>query len=471
MNPPTTAVAVPPDPTPERRYFPVIATYVILGLNILIFILMTVSGGSKNVNVLLSFGASYGPFFREGEYWRLVMPMFLHIGWEHLFDNMLALWLLGSFLEPLYGYGRFALLYVISGMGGALLSMEASNHPAAGASGAIFGIAGAMLVTGWLRPEEVPRRWKDVFGIGVLVLIVIDLVFGHTVRYVDNWAHLGGLATGLILAWLIPPASAGGAKRKADSGQFILVLPLAIVLLAVAATANHALKARAVNALIDGSARLQAAGHPRRARALLDQARRLEPHDLRVEQALAIDDLSRQKFDNAIREFAAVLRVNPYQTTDAINLALAYEGKNDYAKARQSLQESNRHTPGNALTLEALADADSRLGIYAAAIARYNQALKLAPDFPVAQNNLAWLQATCKDARYRNPREALAHALRAVQLTQSKQAGMLDTLGAALFANGQFALAVRAEKKAVALDPGNSVFQQNLRRYRGLALQ
>lgn len=453
----------------DQNLFPVIATYVLLALNIFIFILMTLSGGSGNVYVLLDFGASYGPFFRAGEYWRLVMPMFLHIGWEHLLTNMFALWLLGSFLEPLYGYGRFALLYVLSGMAGSLLSMEASPHIAAGASGAIFGIAGAMLVTGLLHPRLVPRRWKGIFGIGILLVIVLNLVFGHFVRHIDNWAHLGGLITGLILAWIIPPVRLTGGAGARRNAQPILILPVVIVVVAASATANHAFKTGQVTRLLQDVAKLQAAGKTAQARALLSKAHGLEPHDSRVREIMGLYDLQAKDYDHAIREFTAALRVNPFSTSDAINLAAAYQGKNDWPKARGVLEEAARRSPRDPAALEALAEVCSQMKLYSEAIERYNQVLALAPNFAVAQNNLAWLYATCEDARYRDPAKALEHAALAVRLTQSRAPGALDTLAAALAVNGRYALAVAAEAKAAALDPRNALYQQNLVRYRVLA--
>ena len=140
-----------------RRYW-AIATLVILGLNLFIFLLMTLAGGSTNPDILLDFGASFAPYFRRGEYWRAVMPMFLHIGWLHLLVNSYALYILGPILERVYGYGRFALLYVACGVGSSFLSMRMSSSVAAGASGAIFGIAGAMLTTGLLHRYAVPPR-------------------------------------------------------------------------------------------------------------------------------------------------------------------------------------------------------------------------------------------------------------------------------------------------------------------------
>lgn len=455
---------------PGRRYYPAIATYVILFLNIFIFILMTVAGGSKNIDVLLNFGASYGPYFRTGEYWRLVMPMFLHIGWPHLFVNMFALYVLGSFLEPLYGYGRFTLLYVISGMGGSLLSMEASSHIAAGASGAIFGIAGAMLVTGLVHPETVPRRWKNVFGIGILAVIVINLVFGHFIHHIDNWAHLGGLATGLFLAWVIPPARLPSAQTLAEhSMQPILALPVALVVVAMGATANHYLKTQQVLRLVADGARLQAANQPDRALKLLQEAQGIQPHNLQVRETLGALYLNSKQYAKAIREFEQAVRLNPLSTGDTLRLAAAYEGNGELAKARQVLESAQKRVPQDASMQQALAEVYANLKLYPDAIRHYQEALKKAPDSAMAHNNLAWLLATCDDSRYRDPQEALKHAVRAVQLTGWKQPDFIDTLAAALSANGKFKLAAEVEEKAVQLAPQNTTFQRNLARYRKAA--
>jgi len=463
MNSPS----ISPSPADDiRRYHLPVATCVILGLNVVIFILMTLSGGSQNTNVLLEFGASYGPYFRAGETWRVVMPMFLHIGVAHLAVNMLALYLLGSLLEPLYGYGRFSLLYVLSGMGGSLLSMEASSHIAAGASGAIFGIAGAMLVTGFLHPHVVPRRWKSIFGVGILLAIAINLIFGRVVPHIDNWAHLGGLITGLALAWLIPPAAANEGQAAVRHAQPIVILPAILVALAIVATANHYLKTREAAQLITDSARLTADHQPDRAITLLEEARRLDPNNAAVREQLGALYLQAKRYPQAIREFQQALRFSPFSGADMIRLATAYEESGDLAKARELLEEAVRKMPNDVSAQEELAEVCTGLKLFPEAIRRYQRVLQLAPNSPLALNNLAWLYATCPDAHYRNPSAALQTALRAVQLTAWKQPDFVDTLAAALYANGKAGLAAQVETKALQLDPKNQIFQDNLSRYR-----
>ncbi|MGH9406413.1 MAG: rhomboid family intramembrane serine protease [Terriglobia bacterium] len=467
MNTPSARLDIPFRASRSRAPFPTIATFVLLALNVLVFILMIASGGPRNVEVLLDFGASYGPYFRSGEYWRLVTPMFVHLSWAHLIGNMVVLCLLGLFLEPLYGYGRFSLIYVIAGMGGSLLSMEASPHIGAGASGAIFGIAGAMLVTGLVHPEAVPRRWKSVFGVGIAVLIAVNLVYDRFSGHVDNWAHVGGLATGVLMALLIPPPRYSAISRRPL--QPVLVVPLVLVVAGFGAAFTHAQKTHEVTALLRDSITLQSRGKADRARALLEQARRLEPKDVRVREAWGLVYLQEHKYSQASHEFTACLRANPFDTLAALSLSAAYESQNEASKARDVLEQFSRRVTGSADVLAALGRVCVQLKLYPEAIERYEQALKIVPNAALTQNNLAWLYATCSDPRYRNPGKALSHALRAAELTQAKQPEILDTLAAAYNANGQFELAVRAEERALALDPGNAGFQQSLVHYRILA--
>jgi len=122
-----------------------------------VFVLMTTAGGPANRDVLLAFGASCRPYFLAGEYWRAVMPMFLHLTLVHLLLNLYALCLFGPELERLSGCGPFALTYVSAGTGGSLGSMLMSRQIGAGASGAVLGICGALLVTRYVRRMGFPR--------------------------------------------------------------------------------------------------------------------------------------------------------------------------------------------------------------------------------------------------------------------------------------------------------------------------
>ncbi len=171
-------------------------TYVFLGLQVFVFMLLEMSGGSTNPLVLLTFGAKYNPLILEGEWWRLITPVFLHIGFLHLFMNSLALYYLGIAVERIYGRLRFLFIYLFSGFFGALASFIFSPHLSAGASGAIFGLFGALLFFG----TEHRQTFFRTMGMNIIILIVINIVFSLVVPSIDMAGHFGGLIGGFLAA-------------------------------------------------------------------------------------------------------------------------------------------------------------------------------------------------------------------------------------------------------------------------------
>lgn len=463
-NPPETPILI------RRRFHP-IATYVILALNALIFLLMEHAGGSKNPEVLLDFGASFGPYIRRGEYWRLVMPMFLHIGWLHLLVNSYALFVLGRILERVYAYARFALLYVAAGVGSSFLSMRLTTSVAAGASGAIFGIAGVMLVTGYLHREVVPPRWVRTFGRGILPFIVVNLIFGFSVPGIDNWGHVGGLASGILMALLVPPPGhdlVPGAVSDEPS-QAVVAVPVLIVALAMGATVQHLQGSRSIKRLLEEGRSFHAQHQDSKALERFQEAARLAPRDERPHVEIGSLYLDQKRADDAIREFEAALRLSPDSPQARLGLVLAYQQKGDLAKAQQLLEAVVGKNPRSGEGQRALADLLAERKLYPEAIEHYGRALRLEPNDAAAHNNLAWLLATSEDTRYRNPKTALVHALRAVELTHWKEPTFIDTLAEANFANRNFSEAVRVQTKTLELDPNNPEYRDHMARYRKAA--
>jgi rhomboid protease GluP len=464
-----------PSPMPgtlviRRRFLPV-ATYVILALNVLVFFLMELSGGSRSPDVLLSFGAAYGPYLRRGEYWRLVMPMFLHIGFLHLVLNTTALFILGRILESVYGYGRFALLYVACGVGSSSLSMSLSSSVSAGASGAIFGIAGAMLTTGYLHRAAVPRRWRRAFGGGILPLIIINLILGYSIPGIDNWGHLGGLLTGMLLSAVIPPPGLDWvpASPQDEPSQAAVIVPVVVVALAMAAAVDHYRVSGTLVRLLRESARLRAAGQLDQALGRAREASRLAPRDERPHEELGSLYLQQGQVPEAIREFEEARRWSPDSARARLGLALAYRRNGDLANARRMFESVFGKNPRSAEGHRVLADLCAEQKLYREAIGHYQAALQLFPDDAVVHNNLAWLLATSEEEQFRNPRGALEHAQRAVTLTAWKEATFIDTLAEALYANGKFAEAVKVQTETLKLEPDNREYQDHMARYRKAA--
>jgi rhomboid protease GluP len=453
-----------------RRYWPV-ATYVILGLNIFIFLLMTLAGGSTNSEVLLDFGASYAPYFHRGEYWRAVMPMFLHIGWLHLLVNSYALYILGPILERVYGYGRFALLYVACGVGSSFLSMRMSSNVAAGASGAIFGIAGAMLTTGLLHRYAVPPRWGRAFGRGILPFIVLNLIFGFVIPGIDNWGHIGGLICGLALPVLFSPPGRDrlpGAYEKPPS-QTAVAIPVLVVALAMAATANSYWTSRSVTRLLVAGQHLREQNLSEKALERFKEAARRAPRDERPLLHLGSLYLQRGQINEAVQTYREALRLSPELPQAQLGLAASLQRKGEVAEAQQLLEAVIKKTPRTLEGVLMLADLCAEQKLYPEAIQFYDEALRQQPNVAVAHNNLAWLYATSDDPKYKNPRLALAHAQQAVELTGWKEAGFIDTLAEAHYANQNLAEAIRIQTRALELEPHNHEFLEHMDRYRKAA--
>lgn len=467
--------APPPAPFPRRRFFP-IATFILIAVCVAVYILMDLSGGSKNINVLLNFGAAYGPYFRHGQYWRAVMPMFLHIGWLHITLNMLALYALGPVLEQIYGHGRFLSLYVACGILSAIFSMNMTRDVSAGASGAIFGVAGAILVTGYLHQEVVPLRWRRAFGRGLLflALVVLDLVLSFVIPHIDYWGHIGGLAAGILLSALIPPPAPRSIFEPADAGrpsQEWVWVPVLVVAVAMGATFHHYRVARQVDQLLAQGAQLEKSHKNAQARKLYQQAAKRAPYDERPLEALGGLDLNENHPADAVREYQRALRLTPGSPDALLGLSLAYRRQGDLTKARQALEQVFAQRPPTAQGHVALADLYASQKLYAQAVANYQQALRMNPSLAVAHNNLAWLYATCDDPKFRHPHRALEHARRAVQLSGGKQPAYLDTLAEALYLNGHYQQAVEVQTSALALDPNSKDLKEHMAKYRQAAAQ
>jgi rhomboid protease GluP len=199
----------PIQPTPVTVRLPLplsrpLLSWVILGLNAIVWLLMTLNGGSTDTGVLIRFGAKVPWLVATGEYWRLFTAIFLHIGFIHLAFNSYALYSLGPQIEGLFGRDRFLVIYLLSGSAGSVASYLFSESLSAGASGAIFGLIGA-LAAYLARQRDILGRRGQRRLTDVVVVILYNLVLSFTVPGIDVLGHLGGLAGGLLVGWLLCP--------------------------------------------------------------------------------------------------------------------------------------------------------------------------------------------------------------------------------------------------------------------------
>jgi len=216
----------PPSPAPRHRkrltWATAPATYTLLGINCAVFLGMVLTGVSflsPTVPQLVQWGANNGTLVLQyGEWWRLISAMFVHVGIIHIAANMWCLWNLGLLAEPLIGeLGVFA-AYILTGFAGNLLSIAinpgVAGHPSivgAGASGAVFGLAGVLIVIlkspllPIPKPELKRLRWSVIQFALLNFAIGFYTAFGPSPVRIDNMAHLGGFLSGLAFAVPLVP--------------------------------------------------------------------------------------------------------------------------------------------------------------------------------------------------------------------------------------------------------------------------
>lgn len=216
-------------------------TWGLIGVNVAVFLVTAVGG--TNLGLSLSGSADTSPLYRQfelvpylvaqGDYYRLLSAMFLHYGLLHILFNMWALAYVGPPLEAALGRVRFAVLYLLAGLGGGVATYAFGPvfEASAGASGAIFGLFGAYFV--FARHQR--RDARMIIG-----LIVINLIFSFSIPGIDFRAHLGGLVTGALVGAVLAFAPRG---RYQVAAQVVGSLLVAVILVGGTAARTHSLRA------------------------------------------------------------------------------------------------------------------------------------------------------------------------------------------------------------------------------------
>lgn len=252
---------------------PYIFTVVLLVANLFVFMLMWQSSGMSSQAlwngfpepVLEAYGAKLNYLINAPNYqwWRFITPMFVHINLPHVLVNMYSLWIVGPYVEKLYGSAKFVVFWVVTGIAGVVASyltvqpdlatgtfarfLFKGDVPSAGASGALFGLVGVLFVFGIKFRRELPEGFKRAFGTGMIPIIVINLFIGFVGRgLIDNAAHLGGLLSGAALAALVEYRRPGERRGMTVAWRVLQVLMLALVVVGFYKTArnfNHSMQA------------------------------------------------------------------------------------------------------------------------------------------------------------------------------------------------------------------------------------
>jgi rhomboid protease GluP len=250
--PPEAGTLAPAEPVRRERstWASAPATYVLVGINCAVFLAMVanhVSYWSPSPDALIRWGANNaGYVLLDGDWWRIVTAMFVHVGIIHLATNMWCLWNLGLLAEPLMGWAGVLSVYVLTGAAGNLLStlwnwLHFHNSGAfsvgAGASGAVFGIAGALIVLLKSTRLPVPPRELKKLRMSVIYFAGINLVIGFatmipgSIIRIDNMAHIGGCACGFLFAAPMVPRIGSPRKLFQDRRNIAVALVVGVLVL------------------------------------------------------------------------------------------------------------------------------------------------------------------------------------------------------------------------------------------------
>lgn len=178
-------------------------TYTVIILNILVYLIEIIKSRNLidiNIYTLIQMGAKINILINRGEIYRLITSTFLHGGIMHILFNMSALNIIGKEVEYIYGSKKYILIYILSALSGSLFSyLFNPNSVSVGASGAIFGLLGAMLVFGLKEKNKIGKQYVK----NILETLAINVIIGITISNIDNYAHLGGLIMGAISALIL----------------------------------------------------------------------------------------------------------------------------------------------------------------------------------------------------------------------------------------------------------------------------
>jgi rhomboid protease GluP len=317
-------------------------TQVIFGANIAVFLATALASGSAiNISgeVNFHYGANFGPYTLSGEWWRLLTYMFLHGGAMHIFFNMWCLWDLGRLCESLYGRWTFAAVYLITGVAGGLASIAWNPRVlSVGASGAIFGLAGALIASFYLGEFSLPRVAISGTLRSLVIFAVFNLGFGQLFGGIDNACHIGGLVSGLALGALIARLA---PQQDAPLRRATVVGVVALALL----TAGFGVRQWRGGPMRMARAFQETKGDPvARLQAVVKQQPNLAP----VHFALAQAYLARDQYLEAEAEFKRVIELQPGNLDARFDLGLVYLTEKRLEDARSAFTQILAQDPNSA---------------------------------------------------------------------------------------------------------------------------
>ena len=372
-----------------------VVTQAIFGINVAVFIAMLLAGVSMLDNPsgqdLVHWGANFGPLTVSGQWWRLLTCVFVHGGLLHIGFNMWCLWDLGRLAESVYGHWTFAVVYLISGLAASLASLIWNpSILSVGASGAIFGIAGALIASFYLGEFSLPRAAMSGMLRSVVVFVGYNLFFGAVVAHIDNAAHIGGLLMGLLLGALIAKVAPG----HDDFLRRIAVLLLGALI--VAGAVMWLQHSRSYMLHGQNGVGLLGQGKTDEGIAELQKAVRLRPDFAPAHAALAHAYIEKHDFDSAAAEMQRVVVLSPRSEAAYYQLGMIYLMQEMPAKAQDIFAQLLKIDPNSADGHNGLADALADQHRNQEALEEYKRVVTLDSNYQGVNYNLGVMQARLK---------------------------------------------------------------------------
>jgi len=405
-------------PWKQREAMPMLVTQALFGINVAVFVGMLLAGVSPMSPTganLLAWGANIGPYTLTGQWWRLVTSCFVHIGIIHLGFNMWCLWSLGELAERLYGHVTFACVYLLCGISGSLGSVfwHATPTLSAGASGAIFGIAGAVIASIKLGEFSSGVMAQGTMQ-SLMAFVGYNVLFGAISGRTDNACHFGGLAAGLVLGALIAKV-APGTRLMPRRGVLLLVGSM-LGASGYGLQRNRAYRylfMRAGDELADGRTdaaiplyEAAAKAHPesatlihRELAKLYEQKKdyaaaerelqALEPKDEATLYLLGAVRLEEHGFEGARQAFGQLLALDPRSAAGHMGLGAVASEQGDHELALKEYEQAAELNPQLSYAHAKAGDSLMHLKRYDGAIAEYRKEVELSGDDAGTERALA----------------------------------------------------------------------------------
>lgn len=390
---------------------PPYVTYAIIAANAAVYLAMGVSGVSwtqPSIPDAIRWGADFGPLTLNGQWWRVFTSTFVHFGILHIAFNMWCLLDLGRSLEFFMGRKAFAATYVASGVAASTVSLWwRPLSVSAGASGAIFGVAGAFASYIFLkRVDLIPQALKRIRG-SLAFFIIVNLAWGAASIGIDNSAHLGGLIAGAILGALVPPVVArrvhsgpvdvvgygpsleSAATRNSGDNRTALAIVLGSALVLIAAL-SYVRKDHAAYADYGQAVVLLRSGRPAQAIGALNESVQKDENFILTHMLLGETFLEQANAGAAVAPLERAIHLDSSDLQNHQNLALAYIGTGQYQAALGEIAEvisAEKNQPGwDAVFIRGIAEGQT--GDYATATRDLQAVNSANPRLPAGQSDL-----------------------------------------------------------------------------------